>query len=194
MITVLLDSSNTKLCVGLAKDKTLVDFTCYEAWQQQSEYMIEELNKLLDKHGYTKDDIKDIVVTIGPGSYTGVRISITIAKVMALALNVPVYEVSSLRVLKDHDKPSVCLINARSGRSYMGVYKDEKILEEDSIKTNEEVKAYISEHPDFSVMGDVKYLGLEIKETNICEEMISLKDFLVPSKDCLAIKPIYMKD
>ena len=38
---------------------------------------------------------------IGPGSYTGVRISLTIAKVMALALNISLYLVSSLQILKD---------------------------------------------------------------------------------------------
>lgn len=194
MITVLLDSSNTKLTVGLAEDKKLIDFISYEAWQQQSEYMIEELNKLLDKHNYTKNNIKDIIVAVGPGSYTGVRISITIAKVMALALNIPVYEVSSLRILKDGDEPSVCLINARSGRSYMGVYRGQEVIEPDTIKTNEEVVEYINSHDDYSIMGDVRYLGLEVIENNVCEEMISLKDALTPSPDCLAIKPIYMKD
>lgn len=194
MITVLLDSSNTKLCVGLAEEKTLIDSTCYEAWQQQSEFMIEELNKLLEKHAYTKNDIKDIIVAVGPGSYTGVRIAITIAKVMALALSIPVYEVSSLRILKDGNNPSICLINARSNRSYMGVYEGNQIILEDSIKTNEEVNKYIQDHKEYSLMGDVKYLGYETKENNVCEQMISLKEILTPSKDNLAIKPIYMKD
>lgn len=194
MITVLLDSSNTKLTVGLAEDNKLIDFTSYEAWQQQSEYMIEELNKLLEKHNYSKDNIKDIIVAVGPGSYTGVRISITIAKVMALALSIPVYEVSSLRILKDGNNPSICLINARSGRSYMGVYRANEIIVNDSIKTNEEVVNFINNHNDYSIMGDVRYLGLSVKENNICQEMINLKSSLEPSNDCLAIKPIYMKD
>lgn len=194
MITVLLDSSNTKLTVGLAEEKKLVDYISYESWQQQSEYMVDELDKLLTKHNYSRKDIKDIVVAVGPGSYTGVRIAITIAKVMALALSIPVYEVSSLRILKDGNNPSICLINARSGRSYFGVYQGNEIIEQDQIKTNEDVLSYINNHQDFKVMGDVKYLKLESKENNICEEMISLKDTLVASPDCLAIKPIYMKD
>ena len=48
MITVLLDSSNTNLSVGIAKDNLLLDYISYEAWQRQSEYMIVELNKDLE--------------------------------------------------------------------------------------------------------------------------------------------------
>ena len=194
MITVLLDSSNTKLTVGLSKEKEIIDFVSYEAWQQQSEFMVDELNKLMDKHNFTRNDIKDIVVSVGPGSYTGVRIAITIAKVMALALSIPVYEISSLRVLKDDNKESICLINARSGRSYFGVYQGEKIILGDQIKTNEEVLSYIKEHPNYSIMGDVKYLNLDSRDSNICKQMILLKDYLKPSQDCLSIKPVYMKD
>ena len=54
---VLLDSSNTSLSVGLGKEDELLDFVSYEAWQEQSEHMIPELNYLLDKHNVSKDDI-----------------------------------------------------------------------------------------------------------------------------------------
>ena len=194
MISVLLDSSNTKLTVGLALEEEIIDFVSYEAWQQQSEYIVDELDKLLTKHKYDKHDIKDIIVAVGPGSYTGVRIAITIAKVIALALSIPVYEVSSLRVLKDDEKESICLINARSGRSYFGVYKGNEIIEEDQIKTNEEVLDYINQHKDYIVMGDVKYLNLPNNESNVCKQMVNLKKVLKTSPDCLSIKPVYMKD
>ena len=54
MVTILLDSSNTNLSVGIAKDNILLDYISYEAWQRQSEYMIVELNKLLEKHNIKK--------------------------------------------------------------------------------------------------------------------------------------------
>ena len=128
MVTVLLDSSNTNLSVGIARDNLLLESISYEAWQRQSEYMIPELNKLLSKYNVNRDEIKEVVVAKGPGSYTGVRIAITIAKTMAIALNAKLYAVSSLRVQKDGKNPSICLINARSGRSYIGVYEGSDIL------------------------------------------------------------------
>ena len=193
MITVLLDSSNTNLSVGIAKDNLLLDYISYEAWQRQSEYMIVELNKLLEKHNIQKEDIKEVIVAKGPGSYTGVRIAITIAKTIAVALDAKLYAVSSLRVQKDGARPSICLINARSGRSYVGVYQDQKILLDDCIMKNDEVLKYLEGHPDYVLCGEAKYLGQEGKQTNNLQEMLNLKDSL-ESINPLSLKPVYMKD
>ena len=67
MFSILLDSSNTSLTVGLAKDDILLESISYEAWQTQSEHMIPELDKLLDKYDVNRNQISDVVVAIGPG-------------------------------------------------------------------------------------------------------------------------------
>ena len=194
MINLLLDSSNINLSVGIMMNDSLLDSISYESWQTQSENMVPEIDKLLTKHNIDRKDISGVVTAIGPGSYTGVRIALTIAKTIALALDVPVYPVSSLRILKDDDKPSVCLINARSGRSYFGVYEGSKIIIPDCIKQNEEVINFINEHKDYSVCGDARYLGLENKDTNVCQQMVFLFKDLTPCENHLGLKPIYMKD
>lgn len=194
MATLLLDSSNTSLSVGIESKGELLGFISYEAWQAQSEHMIPEIDNLLKKYSLTRKDISGVVTSIGPGSYTGVRISLTIAKIIALCLDVPIYPVSSLRVLKDNDEPSICLINARSGRSYFGVYEKDKVIVSDTIKTNEEVLAYIKEHPSYSICGNVSYLGYENLDTNICLQMVSLLKSISPFENSLALKPVYLKD
>ena len=194
MYTVLLDSSNINLSVGLAKDNVLLKEISYEAWQQQSEYMIVELNKLLEEFDVNYKDIDSIMVAIGPGSYTGVRIAITIAKTMALACNAKVYPVSSLRIEKDYQNPSICVINARSGRSYVGLYEGSKIIKEDSIWKNDEVIKFVDENPMYSLCGNAKYLGLEGKEISVIKQMLSLKDDIEPIDNYLALKPVYMSD
>lgn len=194
MFSILLDSSNTSLTVGLAKDDILLESISYEAWQTQSEHMIPELNKLLDKYEVERNQIRDVVVAIGPGSYTGVRIAITIAKTIAAVLPVKVYAISSLRCQKDGKNPSICVINARSGRSYFGVYEDDKVLVEDMILTNDKVQEYIKEHPDYVVCGNATYLGVSGKQPDIARELLSLKKVVAPVADPLAVKPVYMKD
>lgn len=194
MYSILLDSSNTSLTVGLAKDNVLLDYTSYEAWQSQSEHMIPELDALLNKYGVEKSEIKDVAVAIGPGSYTGVRIAITIAKTIAAALGVKIYAISSLRCQKDGKNPSICVINARSGRSYFGVFDDEKVLVDDCIYTNDKVIEYIKDHPEYSICGDAKYLGYEGKKTNIAQGLLDLKQISKPLDNALALKPVYMKD
>ena len=194
MFTILLDSSNTSLTVGLAKDDVLLEEISYEAWQSQSEHMVPELNKLLEKYGVDIKDIKEVVVAIGPGSYTGVRIAITIAKTIATVLDVKVYTISSLRCQKDGKNPSICVINARSGRSYVGVFNDQEIIVDDCIMTNDKVLEYINEHPDYSICGNATYLGKEGKQVSLAKELLEIKKYVKPVANPLAIKPVYMKD
>ena len=148
----------------------------------------------MEKLALSRRDISGIVVSIGPGSYTGVRIALTIAKITALACNCPIYPVSSLRVLKNNNLPSICLINARSNRSYFGVYEGEKVIVEDTIKTNDEVREFIKNHEDYSICGNVQYLGFENLDSNICLQMISLLKVLKAAENDLAVKPVYLKD
>ena len=183
MATLLLDSSNTCLAVGFENNGVLIGFTAYEAWQVQSEHMVPEIDKLMKKLGLSRDDINKIV-----------RIALTIAKITSLATGAPIYPVSSLRVLKDNDKPSICLINARSNRSYFGVYQGNEIIINDTIKINDEVKEYISQHPDYSICGDARYLGYENNDTNICKQMVSLLNVLEKAENDLSVKPVYLKD
>ena len=194
MATLLLDSSNTSLSVGFEKEGKLIGYSSFEAWQVQSEYMVPEIDKLMEKLGLYRRDISGVVTAIGPGSYTGVRIALTIAKIVALCCECPIYPVSSLRVLKCDNLPSICVINARSGRSYFGVYEGEKVLIEDTIKTNDEVLEYIKNNPEFIVCGNAQYLGFENNDNNICLQIISLLKVLEPADNDLAVKPIYLKD
>ncbi|MCD8203806.1 MAG: tRNA (adenosine(37)-N6)-threonylcarbamoyltransferase complex dimerization subunit type 1 TsaB [Coprobacillus sp.] len=191
--TVLLDSSVNDLSVGVAFNGEIIALTSFYAWQKQSEYMVEELDRLLKDNKISRDEIKDIMVSIGPASYTGVRIALTIAKVMAFALSIPVYPASSLQVLKHGNSPSICLINARSDRSYIGVYEGEKEILKDQIMDNEEVLKYINEHPDYVVCGETKYLGIDGYKGNVIKEMLSLKESTTPINDSSALNPVYLK-
>ena len=194
MFTILLDSSNTSLTVGLAKDDVLLESISYEAWQSQSEHMVPELDRLLKKYSVKNEEIDSVAVAIGPGSYTGVRIALTIAKTIAVALGTKIYAISSLKCQKDCKNPSICVINARSGRSYFGVFEDEKVIVDDCILTNDKVIEYINSHPDYVVCGNAAYLGVEGKNPDIARELLAIKKFSKPLEDALSLKPIYMKD
>ena len=194
MITLLLDSSNTLLVVGLAKDNKVIDQTIYKAWQKQSEFMILEIEKILKRNYIDPKSVGEIVVSKGPGSYTGVRIALTIAKIYGYALNIQVYAISSLKMLIKKDKPSICLMNARSARSYIGVYINNEVILKDQVLTNEEVKKYIETHPDYEVMGEVEYLNINPKESDILNNMLFLRNEENKVENILTLKAVYLKD
>jgi len=194
MIAVLIDCSNVDLAIGLAKDHVIIAKKEYEAWQQQSELLVAELDKMLKASGVTRSDIGEIVVSKGPGSYTGVRIALSVAKVLSFALNCPLFLASSLAMMKDGDKPTICLANARSKRSYIGVYEGEKELIADTIYDNAQVFEYIHDHPGYIVSGDLAYLGLEGKNVDVIENLNHADSEKNRSKEPLAAKPVYLKD
>ena len=192
MYQLLLDSSNKFLSVGLAKDGKVVDKISYEAWQRQSEMMVTEVGNILKRNNLKNSDLDGVVVGIGPGSYTGVRIGVTIAKTIAYSLKIKAYAKSSLSLLKHLELPTICVFNARSGRSYFGVYEGKKVVEKDTVLENEKVLDYIKAHPDYLVNGDTYQLGLESDKFDIID---NLADFDKNEEvDVFRLNPVYLKD
>ena len=193
-VSLLLDSSDKNLAVGFAKDGKVICSVCYPAWQRQSELMVFEIDRLMKENNIDRKDIAEIVAAKGPGSYTGVRIAMSIAKVMAMALDIPLYLVSSLDILNNPAKPSLCVVNARSKRSYVGLYGEGGALQEDAIWENAEVTKFIQAHSEFSVCGDASYLGVEGEQHDVLVNLALCKDEAHRVENVLAANPVYLKD
>ena len=194
MYQLLLDSSNKYLAVGLAKDGEVVDRIFYEAWQRQSEVMVLEIQNILKRNKIENKDLDAVVVGVGPGSYTGVRIAITIAKTMAYALKIKLYKVSSLSLLKDREKPTISIFNARSGRVYFAAYEKNREIEPDQVLTNEEAKEYISKHSDYLLSGDTEVLGFKSIGFDIIQNLNDAMKEENLVENVFTLSPIYLKD
>ncbi|HNY74517.1 MAG TPA: tRNA (adenosine(37)-N6)-threonylcarbamoyltransferase complex dimerization subunit type 1 TsaB [Bacilli bacterium] len=195
MYSLLLDSANRDLNVGLAKDNQIIDRISYQAWQRQSELMAVEVDAILKRNNISAKDIGEVVVTIGPGSYTGIRIALTIAKTLAFALNLKIYAVSSLISQKAPHQGTISVINARSNRSYVAIYDaDGQVLVEEKVWPNDELIAWIKGNADFIVSGDAKYLGIDAYQPSVLDGMLEAKKKSVPVENILTLKPVYLKD
>lgn len=195
MYSLLLDSANRDLNVGLAKDNQIIDRISYQAWQRQSELMAVEVDAILKRNNISAKDIGEVVVTIGPGSYTGIRIALTIAKTLAFALNLRIYAVSSLISQKAPHQGTISVINARSNRSYVAIYDaDGQVLVEEKVWPNDELIAWIKGNADFIVSGDAKYLGIDAYQPSVLDGMLEAKKKSVPVENILTLKPVYLKD
>ena len=81
---------------------------------------------LLAQAGLAKSDLQAIAVGIGPGAFTGVRLGVSLAQGMALALGLPVVPVSTLAAIaqaQPHDGPIAVVMDARMGECYVGFYR-----------------------------------------------------------------------
>ena len=143
---LLIDTSNQPLSVAIMKDdKVLVEKTT-DIKQNHSVQLMPEIKSLFEKSYIDKCDITDIAVAEGPGSYTGLRIGVTVAKTLAYALNSNLYGVSSLKALAatvmDDTRLLVPIFDARREAVYTGVYQYQKgtlitIIEDTYILINE---------------------------------------------------------
>lgn len=194
--TLLLDTSDKYLTVGVALDDEVIYSTSFEAWQRQSEFLVVEIKKAIEQVNISLKDIDTIVTGIGPGSYTGVRIALTFAKVLASTTNVKIKTVSSIALLGDTSISFVGLINARSKRSYIGIYDKGNVVLKDTIKTNEEVLSLIEKYKElgYEIKGDLSYLNIDTTSSNIVKGLLSFSKISEEVKDVLSLKPIYLKE
>ena len=129
MISLLLDTSNQALSVAVNRDGKMLAEINTNYKKTHSETLVDNIQKVLSIADIKKSDINRIIVARGPGSYTGVRIGITVAKMLAKQLNIPVYSVSSLFVLAVSNSirgNAAPLIDARRAHVYGALYNIEK--------------------------------------------------------------------
>lgn len=138
------DTSLNKTYITLYKDKTLLDTRVIESNEEKyhSAYLIPEIVDILKENSITMQDIEAIGTNIGPGSFTGIRVCTTIARVMAQQLEVKLVGISSLQILSSinkTDKNSLILMDARKNKAYCGIFSNngEIIKPPQSIELNE---------------------------------------------------------
>ncbi len=127
----------TKSCsVAIIDDQLLLAQTTTLNNETHSRHLLRIVDEVVGKAGLTIDRIDGFAVSIGPGSFTGLRIGISSVKGLAYALNKPVVGVSSLKCLAfqcRHTPHLICpMIDARKQEVYFCFYrqKDGQYLKE----------------------------------------------------------------
>ena len=185
-----LDSSSYFLSVGISNNGIMIDKISYHCFHQQSKFLVVEINNLLKKNKISIKDLNAIIITNGPGSYVGTRMSVVIAKIFVLVLKIPVYQISTLEANRILNQNSIVLFNARSNRSYIASFKKNSYLLRDQVMNNDEIKEYIVKHPDFCLVGELEYLGLIGRKVDVLENMNVLfkKKKSVKNPDLIKLK------
>lgn len=147
MISLFLNTSVDFLSVALVKDGVVLDSFYTKLNNDLSKITLSVIDDMLSRLSISKKDIKRIVCVNGPGSFTGLRIGVTIAKVWAYSLNIDIVGVSSLYVLATGVEGDyiVPIIDARRGYVYAGIYdKNYNIVMKDCYISLEELSSRVS--------------------------------------------------
>lgn len=169
MIRLILDSSHKYLAIGLVHDDKIIYKKQAILKQKQSEFLITFIQEALEQTKLNKTDIAEIILTDGPGSYTGMRIAMTFVKVFALTQTVDVYTVNTLLSLSG-SKEGFAFIDARSKRVFGG-FVNKGLISEEKVYTLDEIKGL-----DVTFLGDVELLDKKTQEIDVISNIFEVKD------------------
>lgn len=134
MITLVFDTCFNKTYIVLRKDDKILNNIVIESDEANyhSVYLIPKIRDILQKHSMLVKDVDAIGVNIGPGSFTGIRAGITIARVLSQQANLKLIGINSLQILSKlnkTEKNTVIVTDARKNKVYYALYnKNEEII------------------------------------------------------------------
>ena len=209
-----IDTSTTHSSCAVMDDNNIVgDFSINQS-MSHNEILLVMVDEMLKKLNIDIEDIDLFVAVTGPGSFTGIRIGVTVVKALAMALNKPIVAVNTLEALSFgvfSDKKKIPLIDARGERVYYGVYEginNENIVAP-ALLTIDELLDEFSDKGKFVFVGDCVNLYkdriLENKNFEItpaCLNSCISKNACVIGKqkyergdisDCFSLSPEYVR-
>lgn len=165
-----LDCAVSRLSIAIKTDTKYISET-FDIGMRQSEILVPSIDELLKKAEILPSELNYTTLTVGPGSFTGLRLGISALKAIELAYNVPVYGISSLKVYSypycDVNMPVISCIDANKDKFYAHISEAKTELLEDG---DWEVSTIIETVKDFEkvlICGpDSEKLSEIIKEQN----------------------------
>lgn len=158
-----LDTSTNVATVAIMEDDVLIgEYSCNRG-KTHSQQLMPMIQSLLGKVGLCAADMDVFSASIGPGSFTGLRIGVTTAKAMAYAAGKPVISIYTLDALAYNlpmSKDLICpIIDARNNQVYTAIYKFnngelERLTDYMGIHINELVDIIRPTEGDIIMLGD----------------------------------------
>lgn len=196
MITLFIDTSTDTLSVALFKNDDMLSSTNIVS-SEHSKNALVEIEKLFKKNNMSPSDTNRIMIINGPGSFTGLRIGVTIAKIYAWACKIKVIPISTLKAYalsyQDYDY-YISTLDARRDCFYAGIYDKDynDVLSDKYIKKSLLIEN-INKLNNYIVIGDKK-----IDDYNLYSNKLDIKKIFdyYKNKDGISahlLNPVYLK-
>ena len=211
MITLVFDTCFNKTYIVLKRDDDILSNIVIESTDSNyhSVYLIPKIRDILVENNLLMSDIDVIGVNIGPGSFTGIRAGITIARVLAQQANFKLVGVNSLHILSKlniTDKKTLVVTDARKNKVYFAMYNGREeiispcLIEKDDLisKITDDVLV-ISDVSvsDFLKQNQIIALNYEAVDNNLGLYLSELVDYKLSNLNddfhWAKVKPLYIQ-
>ena len=125
MISLFIDTSLINVSISIIKDGKILSLIEKEIPNMHSVYATKFIKDCLDEAKIDANDVDNLFVVSGPGSFTGVRIGVTIAKTYGYLIKkdiTPVSSLKSLAISSNYEGIILAMIPANKSNYYVGVY------------------------------------------------------------------------
>ena len=198
MISLFIDTSMMNVSISIVKDDKILSIIQEDIPNEHSKYASSYVKKVIDDAGIDANDIDDILVVNGPGSFTGVRIGVTIAKTYGYLINkdlIPVSSLKSLAISSNKDSIVMSVIQANRSNFYVGIYdsKYNNLIDEKFVSSNKLIEL-IEEYNPYIVSNDFYVLGI-YKFNKISLDILKIVDYYkdMNKVNYHALVPNYLK-
>lgn len=199
MIILAFDTCLDKMYVALKKEGEILSSKIVENHDNKyhSAFLISTLQEILSENDIKPQDIDLIATNIGPGSFTGIRACVTVARVMAQQLNCKAIGVSSLEILAEtaENNPLVAL-DARKNCGYLLYDKEIKgAIQIEEIRNIIQNKNYtvITDDKLQPILGGTSYQQKNLPLGEILASIAEEKFAKNVDTDWRKLKPLYIQ-
>ncbi len=169
---ILAIDTSSKICsTAILENQDIIDELNLDDGKTHSENLMPLVNEILKKNNIDLKHIDLIACSVGPGSFTGIRIGVASIKPIAEVLNVKIASVTSLETLAKNVENSgtiASLIDARNNQVYCGIFDKEYNKKQDFIA--DDINVVIEElrkYDDITCVGDGAILHKDLLIQNI---------------------------
>jgi tRNA threonylcarbamoyladenosine biosynthesis protein TsaB len=161
-LILLIETATERCSCALANEQGIVSYAESNEPNSHSAKLSLLIDGLFNQTQYSYSDLSAIAVSIGPGSYTGLRIGVSTAKGLAYALDIPVIALKTCEIFaapvfeKNHDACCVAMIDARRMEVYASIFHNKKEIKPCSADILEEViyEEYLSDKENVIFVGN----------------------------------------
>ncbi|MBR6690378.1 MAG: tRNA (adenosine(37)-N6)-threonylcarbamoyltransferase complex dimerization subunit type 1 TsaB [Bacilli bacterium] len=150
MISLLIDTTTSNITLSIIKDDKILYKYQENILSDMSSKVLPIIDNGLTELELKLEDIDKIFIVNGPGSFTGIRVGVTVAKTIAWALKKNIIPLSSLELMattSTNKKYIVPMIDARRNNVFAGIYDDElNCIKEDKLISIEEINKLNSDY------------------------------------------------
>lgn len=194
-VVLAFDAASSSYSVSVFCGGKLSSYFSESSTLTHSQTLLPAILTALEKSGATTDDIEKIVVTVGPGSFTGLKIAVATAKGLAFAKDIPCVPVSTLKAMAyghtGEDGVICCTLDARRKMLYAAFFeckngKITRLTEDGQISAEEAAEIAAGCGKNLILAGDgAKILAERLEDKNA--EFVFPQDFdIIDSREMLA--------